>query len=143
VSVSKKDISKFTIDDQGSQRKFVFLSDIQTKAKVSDGCYFEVLSEGRLSFYKLFYKDVLPLRTPEMPLLDEILDESTYYLKDGGKITAIRTGKRSLISKYPQFKSEIKQFVRQKNLHPRNQNDFAIIVSHLGNVLELIEENPE
>ena len=141
VLINKKDLTEFYINDSGSRRRFIFLSDIPTKASVSDGCYFEVLSEGRLSFYKLYYKDILPLRTPEMPLLDEFLDESAYYLKDGDKMNSIRMNKRSLIKLYPQYKSEMKQFVRRKNLHLRNQSDFAIAVSHLGRVLELIENN--
>lgn len=141
VSISKKDLTEFYIKDSGSQRRFIFLSEISTKASVSHGCYVEVLSEGRLSFYKLYYKDVLPLRTPVMPLLDEFLDESTYYLKDGDKMNSFRLNKKSLIKLYPQYKSEIKQFVRKKNLHLRNQSDFVIAVSHLGRVLELIENN--
>jgi hypothetical protein len=139
VLVSKEDISTCLIKDTDPPRKFIFLSNIPTKAKVSDGCYFEVLSEGRISFYKLFYKDVLPLRSPEMPLLDEFLDETTYFLKDGDAVRSVRLRKNVLFKMYPEYKSELKDFIRRKNLHLRQEDDFNIAVSHLGSVLELIE----
>jgi hypothetical protein len=139
VTISKKDISELYVKDNEQPRKFVFIADIPTKAKVSDGCYFEVLSEGRISFYKLFYKDVLPLRTPEMPLLDEFLDEITYFLKDGDTVRSIRLRKKVLFKLYPQYKSEMKEFIRRQNLQLRKESDFSMAISHLGSVLELIE----
>ena len=141
VSVSKADICELYVKDTDPARKFIFLANISTKAKVSNGCYFEVLSEGRISFYKLYYKDVLPLRNPEMPLLDEFIDESSYFLKDGDAVRGVRLRKSVLFKLYPQYKSELKEFIRRKSLHLRQEDDFNIAVSHLGSVLELIENN--
>ena len=141
VSISKNDIREFYVGDKEPLRHFIFFDQTATKAKVTDGVYFEVLSEGRISFYKLYFKDVLPLRTPEMPLLDEFLDEEAYYIRDGETIRYIRMNKNSLIKMYPEYKSEIKQFIRRKNLRLREENDFSLTVSYLGSVLELIQQN--
>lgn len=141
ISIDKRDIREFWLKDTQLNRKFVFFSGFPTKAKPSDGCYFEALAEGRLSLYKLHYKDVLPLTAPEMPLLDEFLDEKGYYLKDGEEFLIIRLRKIALLKLYPEYKSELKQFIRKNNLHVKHEKDFIIVVTHLSNVIELIESS--
>ena len=143
IVVSKKDISEISITDVNPPRKFVFLKGIPSRAKVSDGCYFEALSEGKLSFYKLYYKDVLPLRTPEMPLLDEFVDRVSYFLIDGETINNVRLQKKVLTRMYPKYKPGLKQFIRKKDLHLRREADFITAVSYLSSVLELIESNSQ
>ncbi len=141
VLLGKDDICEFYLGDTSRLRKFVFLEDISSKAKVSGGCYFEVLSEGKISFYKLYSKDIIQLRSPQMPYLDEFLDEKSYFLKDGEKVTSFRLGRNVLFKLYPEYKQEMKQFIRRKDLQLKGEDDFAIAVSHLSRVLFLVENN--
>jgi hypothetical protein len=143
ITVSKSDISEFFIKNGKKERRFIFIKDISSKAKVSDGCYFEELSSGKISCYKLYYKDVLPLRAPEMPLLDEFIDETSYFLKYGDHYESIRLNRNILYKTFPQYKTELKQFVHRKNLHLKQENDFVTAISYLSEVLELIAKDPQ
>jgi hypothetical protein len=141
ISVSKEDLRELTVKDSESSRKFVFLKNITNKAKVFDGCYYEELSEGSISLYKLYYKDVLPLRSPEMPLLDEFLDEESYFLLEGETVEGIRLNKRVLFRRYPQQKAELKQLIRKNDLHLRKEGDFIVAISFLSIAIGSSEEN--
>jgi hypothetical protein len=137
VIPEKQDIESFKIIENGTVRNFKCVEANLTSQKTLTQNFLEVLMEGKVSFYRLYSRQVLPLRTPEMPYIDEFIELSDYYLFYQGKYEIARLRKSYLINRFPQFKSEIKHYARGNRLKLRHDHDFAIMIGYLSQLIEL------
>jgi hypothetical protein len=138
VIPEKDHITGFTFHEKGRAKNYIKIFGVNAKAKVFDGCYFEVLTEGEVSFFKLDYKDVLSLKEAEKKYIEEFLDEISYYLLKDGEYKQVRLHKLSLLKKFPEFKVQIRKYIRKNNLKVRKENDFVAAITYINEILELL-----
>jgi hypothetical protein len=125
-------IAGFSFTDGGVIRKFK-LTDINLPTHRSlSHCFLEVIGEGNISFYRLFLREKLPLKNPEMPYLDEFIEQSEYYIYYDGEYEIARLRRSYLLTKFPQFKSEIKAFAREEHLRLKQEKDFSAMIKYIG-----------
>jgi hypothetical protein len=124
-------VNSFSFVDESGERSFkqVF-SDLGVR-KIHSGYFLEVLHEGNIGFYKLYQKTVLPLRVPEMPFIDEFVNENRYYIFMNGNYEPARLTKVFLKQKFPMYRREISHYSHTNNLRLRSEKDFAQMISHL------------
>jgi hypothetical protein len=127
-----QDIAGFSFMDGGVNRIFK-LTDVDLPAHRSlNHCFLEVFGEGNISLYRLFLREKLPLKNPEMPYLDEFIEQSEYYIYYDGKYNIARLRRSYLIAEFPQFKSEIKAYAREKHLRLKQEKDFSVMIKYIG-----------
>lgn len=131
-------VAAFQYSDKGNRRYFKRVySDLGVK-KVHSGYFLDVLQEGNIALYKLYRKMVLPLREPEMPFIDEFIDEERYYIFKNGTYEIAHINKSYLKQKFPEYKKEISRYARKNKLKLKNETDFAKMISYLGQLESLI-----
>ncbi len=132
-------VAAFSYNDKGINRYFKRVhSDLGVK-KIHSDYFLEVLHEGKIAFYKLHQKTVLPLRTPEMPFIDEFINEDRYYIYMNNTFEIARLKKSYLKQKFPRYKREIARYARSNKLKAKNEQDFAKIIAYLGQLSNLVE----
>jgi hypothetical protein len=136
VILDKSLIAGFDQNSSAGMKKFILDEKSNTRAKTSDGSFLEVLSEGIISLYKLYYRDVLPLRANEGIFLDEFIEETAYYIYEKGNYNFARLNKSTLLNLYPQFKVELKHFIRKERLHVKRESDFVMAIHYLSELVE-------
>jgi hypothetical protein len=138
ISLPQADIKSFVYEEGGQRHEFRLIEANRNLKNLNNIFFLEVLKEGHISFYKLYYRDVTPLRTPEMPFIDEFVPNVNYFLVYQDDWVSVKLKRSSLTKRYPEYKSEIKQFFRKNKLRPRREKDFAEAVDYLGQILELV-----
>lgn len=137
VILDKYTLEGFVIEGPSGEREFRLLENRNTKAKTSDGVFVEVLTEGDISLYKLFYRDILPLRASEGIFLEEFIPETLYYFEYGDEFNTIKLRRRALLRRFPEYKTEIRTYLRKQKLQVRNQEDFIIALNYINELLAL------
>ncbi len=135
VIPDKSEIESFSYKENGKIRNFKSVNAELTSQKMLAQYFIEVMNEGRVSFYKLYYYSVLPLKTPEMPYIDEFLLQQDYYLFYNGRYEVAKLRKSFLCKSFPEYKPEIKHFIREKKLKMKKEGDFALVIGHLGDLM--------
>jgi len=125
-------VTGFTFTDGKLNRYFKRVNSDLGVRKVHSDYFLEVLHEGEISFYKLYLKTVLPLRVPEMPFIDEFVDEKHYYLCINGMYEPARLTKSFLKQRFPGYRKEISHYARKNNLRLKDETDFANMIFYLG-----------
>ena len=132
-------VTAFSYNDKGINSYFKRVhSDLGVKEIHSD-YFLEVLYEGKIAFYKLHQKTVLPLRTPEMPFIDEFINEDRYYIYLNGKYEIAHLKKSYLKQRFPQYKKEISHYARTNKLKLKKEADFTKMIAYLGQLGTLVE----
>jgi hypothetical protein len=135
VIPEKQDIASFTLEIDGTTRNFKYVeAELASKSSLTQ-YFLEVLMEGKVSFYRLYFRDVLPLKTAEMPYIDEFIEQSDYYLFYQGEYQVARLTKSYLIKRFPQYKNEIRRFARENNLKIKNDKDYALLVGYISELV--------
>jgi hypothetical protein len=140
VIPEKTDIESFAFTENGKTRKFKSVNADLTSQKILSNYFLEILTEGSVSFYKLFYCNVLPLKTPEMPYIDEFIAQKDYYIFYNGRYEPAKTKKSFLFNKFPQYKPELKKYIRENKLKLKRENDFAAVIRHLSVLMNPAEK---
>jgi hypothetical protein len=136
VIPEKTEIESFSFIENGKTRNFKSVNTDLTSQKLLTQYFLEVLNEGTVSFYKLYLCNVLPLKTPDMPYIDEFILQRDYYLFYNGQYETARTKRSYLLNKFPQYKTELKKFIRENKLKPKREADFAVVIGHLGDLMD-------
>jgi hypothetical protein len=97
--------------------------------------FVEVLHEGNLAFYKLYIKTILPVNTSGQGYSDAFYPAVHYYTCNHGKYKEVKLRKSSLLADFPQYKSELKTFIRQEKLRLKKEDDFSKAVEYLDQVI--------
>jgi hypothetical protein len=135
VIPDKSEIESFTFNDNGRIRTFKKVDAQLTNQKYLSQYFLEVLSEGSVSFYKLYLCNVLPMKTPEMPYIDEFLLQQNYFLFYNNQYQSTKIKKSVLINEFPNYKAELKKYIRENKLKMKRENDYAIAIGHLNNLM--------
>lgn len=140
VILDKHLIQSFTLFENGESMQFILEESYKTRANSDDGSFLEVLLKDSISLYKLYSRDVTPLGGSQGVFLDEFNDEINYYIYENGKYEHVRISKSFLINRYPQFKDEMKRFIRKERLHVKKEKDFVLALLHLGELVQKADE---
>jgi hypothetical protein len=132
IIIDKSNLEGLTFVNNDVERKFKKLDGLKTRSLANDGIIVEALTEGPISFYKVFYKNKIALSDPVKPFIDEFSDELEYYILKDSIYFSVRPGKHNLIKLFPEYKTEIKQHVRQFHLRLRKESDFSKALSYLN-----------
>ena len=135
LDVDKYLIDEFTCSIDGQEKRFRLIDDLGTKARAENGSFLEVLQAGEISFFRLYYCDVIPLQEREGVFLDEFVPESVFYLYDKGSFSRIRLSRRVILKLYPEHTQALKQYMRKEHIHPKIEEDFAKAVGYLNSLL--------
>jgi hypothetical protein len=136
IKIDTREVERFSITDGNKTRVFQKVNN-DFGFKKNDNVYFmEVLQEGKLSFYKLIQKSMLPMATPQSGYSDEFYTSEHYYLFYRGRFEQIRLRRSELTSRFPELKADIKSFARQQKLRMKKEEDFAKVVEYIGSVLK-------
>jgi hypothetical protein len=130
--LDKKDINMVILHDKGVDRKFKRIEINRSKSNAVDGIFVEVLAEGKVTLYKLFFKERVFLSTPVKPFIYEFIDGREYRLDYNSENKIISLNKRILFKMFPENKPEIKQFIRSSRLKVKNDIDFAKAVIYIN-----------
>ncbi len=141
VITEKKHIAEFTLMEDGTEERFKKIVGVNSKSKVYDGCYFKVLTEGIFSLYKLDYKDLLPLQSQSKTFVDEFIDETAYFVARNNEYRQIRLSKAYFILNFPEYKIQMKKFIRKNKLRMKKEKDFVVAVDHLNEISQLLQED--
>ncbi len=141
VIIEKEQVLDFVIMDGKSERIFKKMLDINSKSKVYNGCFLEILSEGSISLYKLYYKDVMPLKNPDQKFIEEFLDETDYFVGFNNQYKQARLSRAYFLHNFPEYKIAIRKFIRKKNLKVRKEKDFVIAIEYVSELTGLLESH--
>jgi len=134
IVIDKDNIESLEFSTGDIKRKFKKLDGLKTRTTIKDGIIAEVLSEGKVSCYKVFYKNKIALSEPVKPFIDEFTDLEEYYIFKDSLYLPVKLRRHNLIKMFPEYKTEIKQHIRQSKLRPRREADFAKIVGFINNL---------
>lgn len=140
IVLEQKDIAGFSFEDAGHKREFKRIKASRNIKQLHDEFFQEVLLEGHISFYRLYYRDIIPLRSPEMPFIEEFVNGESYYIVYQGDWENVRLRRSSIINKFPAYKSEIKQFARKNKLRFKRESDLVEVLNYLGQIIQLVDE---
>lgn len=140
VILDKQLIQSFTLYENGESILFILEESYKTRANSEDGSFLKVLLKGEISFYKLYSRDVTPLGASQGVFLDEFSEKINYYLFENGKYEHVRISKSFLLNRHPQFKDEMKRFIRKEKLHVKKEKDFVVALAYLGQLVQLPAE---
>lgn len=132
VTLNKKEVKTFFLHDKGVEREFRLEDITRSKSFASDGLYVEILTGGKISFHKVYYKERIFLSTPVKPFIYEFVDGKEYRLKYNSKDLQISLSKRTLFKLFPEHKQELKQHIRNMHLKLKKEEDFAKAVRFLS-----------
>jgi hypothetical protein len=132
IVIDKYNLESLNFNDSGKERKFKKLDGLKTRSTAKDGTMAEVLAEGNISFYKVFFKNKIALSDPVKPFIDEFTDEADYYILKDSVYLHVNLGKHNLIKIFPEYKNEIKQHIRQLRLRPGKEYDFSKVITYIN-----------
>jgi hypothetical protein len=135
IAIDNINLRYLVFNDNDVERKFIKFDGLKTLTAAKNGLIVEALTEGKISFYKVFYKNKISLLEPVKPYIDEFTDATKYYLLKGSVYIPVNPGKRNLIKIFPEYKADIKQHIRKSHLKLRKEKDFSMAVSYI-NALE-------
>lgn len=130
--LEKKDINTVVLHENGVDRKFKRLDIDRLKSYSADGIFVEVLTEGKVTFSKLFFKERIFLSSPVKPYIYEFLNGKEYRISYNSRNTAISLKKRALYKLFPENKLELKQYIRSSHLKLKKESDFSKAVSYIN-----------
>ncbi|MBN1953320.1 MAG: hypothetical protein JW801_19090 [Bacteroidales bacterium] len=132
VVLDRTQIDHFVMLEDGQPRYFKRTQSGKNFKMGHNEFFVEVLQEGPMALYKLYFNEVVPLKLPEMPYIDEFYLQKDYYLVWNGEWDEISLRRATLIRKFPERKDEIKKFIRKNKLRMREEKDFARLVDYLS-----------
>jgi hypothetical protein len=137
IYLRKEFIDHFTMEEDNRTRNFRHVISDKSLRLGNKEFLMEVLMEGRITLYKLYFREILPLRTPEMPYIDEFINGETYYMEQDNEFIVARLRRSFIFSQFPQYKEEIKHYSRKNRLHIKNDKDFAELIRYINTLLPL------
>lgn len=140
VILDKHLIQSLTLYENGENMLFILEESYKTRASSEDGSFLKILLKGEISFYKLYSRDVIPLGASQGVFLDEFSEEINYYIYENGKYEHVRISKSFVINRYPQFKDEMKRFIRKERLQVKKEKDFVLALAYLGQLVQVPAE---
>lgn len=132
--LEKKDIKSIVLYNLGVEHVFKRVNISKSKSYSIDGIFVEVLAEGKISFYKLYYKERIFLSTPVKPYIYEFSMGKEYYLDYNSESSVISLGRRSLFKRFPELKTDLKQYIRSSHLKLKTEKDFALTIDYLNSI---------
>jgi hypothetical protein len=135
ILLESESVDHFSFENDG--RKYIF-SNQKTIRKLKLGrkqFFIELLLEDRISLYKLHFNEIVPLRTPKMPYLDEFVRGQAYYIVQKGQWIDIKLRRSALFKQFPEFKSQLKQYTRKNKLRLRKEKDFVDMLDYLNELI--------
>jgi hypothetical protein len=139
VLLEKQHTNEFILRITGEEKRFRKLMDVNSKSKVFDGCFFEVLSEGEISLFKLNYRDVYPINNPNEIYIDEFTNEEDYIVYVNNDYKQIRLGRSYFFHNYPEYKDQLRKYFRKNKLKIRTEKDFVKSIDHLNEIIQIIK----
>jgi len=140
VIAEKEHITGFVVEMNNTQKTFKKILGVNSKTKVYDGCYFEVLTEGKVSLYKLYYKEILPIHDANSKYIEEFIDEFSYYALINDEYIHIRLGRNFLYRNFPEYKVQLRKFIRKNKLNVRKESDSVVAVNYLNEILLTLQQ---
>lgn len=139
IVLPRSEIDKFNFMDNGNNRKFKRVKANRNLKLMNNEFLLEVIQQGHVSVYKLYYRDITPMKSSEMPFIDEFVPRKSYFLVYNNNWEGIRLRRSSLNKKFPDYKKEIKHYIRKNRLKLKRENDFAQVVDYISQILELVD----
>lgn len=140
VIAEKEHITGFVAEINNTNKTFKKILDVNSKTKVYDGCYFEVLTEGKVSLYKLNYKEILPIHDANSKYIEEFINGFSYFTLVNNEYLHIRLGRNFLYRNFPEYKVQLRKFIRKNKLNVRKENDSVIAVNYLNEILFTLQK---
>lgn len=134
VYLEGEKIDKFILNEGGRSRNYKRIESDKVLRIGNKNLLMEVLFDDQISLYKLYFRDILPLRIPEMPFIEEFANGINYYIYYQGKYETAHLRKSYALSKFPEYKIEIKQYIRKNKLKLRNEDHFAQLISYISSL---------
>jgi hypothetical protein len=135
VIVDKDKVNGFELDGPLGIEKFVRLQEIKGKTAGKFGSYLRVLAEGKTSLYKLQFKEQTTLQNPTDLNIYEFSNKAEYHLFIGGEDDKIKLNRATVKKLFPQYKNEVRKYIRQSKIKPGSENGFAKIIEYI-NILD-------
>jgi len=140
VIAEKLHITGFTAEINNTHKTFKKIIGVNSKTKVYDGCYFEVLTEGRVSLYKLYYKEIIPIHDANKKYIEEFSDEISYYALINDEYIHFRLGRNFLYRNFPEYKVQLRKFIRKNKLNVRKEGNIVVAVNYLNEILLTLQQ---
>lgn len=138
IILEKERITQFTFKMADGRERIFRRIEADHALRLTSKEYFqEVIAEGEVSVYKLYFRDITPLRTPEMPFIDEFVNGTHYYCVYQNKWELAKFHRSYLYKKFPAHKSELRQFIRDQKLRTKDDNDLKEIMNYLNQIIAL------
>lgn len=141
VLAEKKYIAEFSIQEGELEKRFKKIEKVGLRSKAYNGCYYEVLTEDVISLYKLYYKDKIPARNLSEIYVEEFTDETDYLIAINNEYKNIRLSKAYFILNYPEYKVQIKKYIRKNRLKLRKEKDFIVAIDYLNEIYKLSQSD--
>ncbi len=117
----------YTYNDEDSHSKRGFLLVAKRLSKI------ELLKLEKIEFF-----EKKPARTSydkESPAKFK-RDADTYYLKTKGKVKKLPTRRKDFIETFPEYESELKKYIKNNKLNPKNESELVGIIEYLNSLME-------
>jgi hypothetical protein len=132
VIVDKDAVKGFELINLNESEKYVRVQGIKSKNAGNFGSFVRVLTEGKNSFYKLQYKEQIPIQNPKDLYLYEFHDKTEYHLFLGNKDEKVKLNRATFKRLYPTHKIEIRKFIHQSKIKVRDEIGFAKVVEFVN-----------
>lgn len=139
VLIEKQHANEFILQVGSEEKRYRKLFNVNSKAKVLDGCYFEVLSEGEISLFKLNFLDLYTINDPGSIFIEEFYEQKNYIVFVNNEYRQIRLRKNYFYHNYPQYKDQLRKYIRKNKLKVGTEKDFVKAVNYLNEILELLK----
>ncbi len=140
VLIEKQHTSEFILRVGEDEKKYRKIMNVNSKSKVLDGCYFEVLSEGEISLFKMNYRDIYPINNANAIYIEEFSNEEAYMVYVNNDYKQIRLSKSYFFHNYPEYKDQIRKFIRKNKLKVRKEKDFVKAINYLNEIMRLLKK---
>jgi hypothetical protein len=132
ITIDNHKFGYLVFNENSKLRKFKLVDGLKTQSAAKEGVVVEALSEGKIGFYKVYYKNKNPLLEPSLPFIYEFMDVSRYFILKGSSYFPVKCRKHNLIRLFPEYKANIKQHIRQSHLKLKKESDFSKAVDYIN-----------
>jgi hypothetical protein len=138
IILEKDHVRQFTFKMADGKERIFRKIEADHPLRLTSKEYFqEIIEEGTVSVYKLYFRDISPLRTPEMPFIDEFVNGVHYYCVYQNKWELAKLHRSYLYKKFPTHKIELRQFIRDHKLKAKDDDDLKEIMNYLNQIIAL------
>ena len=132
VKLDRENIQSIVLNTSGTQITFEFVPLKLVRLPDTKVLLGEQLAEGKIQFYKVMYKEIIPSDKPTPPQIDKFYTRKNYALSYADNYNWIALRKRSIVKQFPSRKEDINTIIREKKLRVKEEKDFIELIHALN-----------